>query len=83
MVAAAGSSVHVPLPRSIHRHATTDVRREDVIVSNAGAISDLYNKGLAKDDEVLWRRFPLDGGPRVVKARDEAIPTAHDGGGEE
>ena len=61
----------------------TDRKREHVIESNGGAISDLYERGLPRDDEVRWRRFPLDGGPRVVKVRDEAIPPAHDGGGEE
>ncbi len=65
-----------------------DRTREAVVEANESAMSDLYERGRAtrgeeEDDGVLWRSFPLDGKPRIVRAKDaEAIPHAHDGGDE-
>jgi len=49
------------------------IRRDLVIESYEGLISDLYERGRGEKGEIRWRYFPLNSGPKVVKVMDETI----------
>jgi hypothetical protein len=62
-----------PVPESIHRDA--------IIESYEDVISNMYERGRqGVEGEIPWRRFPLDGGPKVIRrAQDSAVAPAPDG----
>ena len=62
-----------PVPESIHR--------DSIIESYKDVISNMYERGRqGLEGEIPWRRFPLDGSPKVIRgAADNAVAPAPDG----